>query len=285
MRKPPGPRPNVLVPGLYLVATPIGNLRDITLRALDVLAGADVILCEDTRVGGKLLAAHGIKGRLERYDEHAAERVRPKALAALAAGGTLALISDAGTPLVSDPGYRLVKAAVAQGSAVFPVPGASAALAGLTVAGLPTDRFLFAGFPPSRSAGRRALFAELAPVRATLVFYESGPRLAASLADMAAVFGGREAAVARELTKLYETVIRGPLGELAADPRLAAPKGEIVVVVGPGEDPAASAADADAALAEAVVRLGPARAASEVAKALGLSRRDLYARALALKGD
>jgi 16S rRNA (cytidine1402-2'-O)-methyltransferase len=279
------PKPNVLVPGLYLVATPIGNLRDITLRGLDVLAGADVILCEDTRVGGKLLAAHGIKGRLERYDEHAAERVRPKALAALAGGGVLALISDAGTPLISDPGYRLVKDALAQGSAVFPVPGASASLAALTVAGLPTDRFLFAGFPPSRSAGRRALFAELAPVRATLVFYESGPRLAASLADMAAVFGAREAAVARELTKLHETVIRGLLANLAADPRLDAPKGEIVVVVGPGAEPVASADEADAALAEAVARLGPARAASEVARALGLSRRDLYARALALKGD
>src|SRR5579859_2458014 len=279
------PRPNVLVPGLYLVATPIGNLRDITLRALDVLAGADVILCEDTRVGGKLLAAHGIKGRLERYDEHAAERVRPKALAALAGCGKLALISDAGTPLISDPGYRLVREAAAQGSAVFPVPGPSASLAALTVAGLPTDRFLFAGFPPPRSAGRRALFAELAPIRATLVFYESGPRLAASLADMAAVLGVREAAVARELTKLHETVIRGPLADLAADPRLAAPKGEIVVVVGPGAEPAASADEADAALAEAVARLGPARAASEVAKALGLSRRELYARALALKGD
>ena len=279
------PKPNVLVPGLYLVATPIGNLRDITLRALDVLGGADVILCEDTRVGGKLLAAHGIKGRLERYDEHAAERVRPKALAALAGGGTLALISDAGTPLISDPGYRLVRAALAQGSAVFPVPGPSATLAALTVAGLPTDRFLFAGFPPSRSAGRRALFAELAPVRATLVFYESGPRLAASLADMAAVFGVREAAVARELTKLHETVIRGLLAELAVDARLDAPKGEIVVVVGAGADPVASADEADVALAEAVARLGPARGASEVANALGLSRRDLYARALALKGE
>ena len=267
------------------MATPIGNLRDITLRALDVLAGADVILCEDTRVGGKLLAAHGIKGRLERYDEHAAERVRPKALAALSGGGKLALISDAGTPLISDPGYRLVREAVAQGSAVFPVPGASAALAALTVAALPTDRFLFGGFPPPRSAGRRALFAELAPIRATLVFYESGPRLAASLADMAAVFGAREAAVARELTKLHETVIRGSLADLAADPRLAGPKGEIVVVVGPGAEPAASADEADAALAEAVARVGPARAASEVAKALGLSRRALYARALALKSD
>jgi 16S rRNA (cytidine1402-2'-O)-methyltransferase len=280
----PNARPSPLLPGLYLVATPIGNLRDITLRALDVLAGADVILCEDTRVGGKLLAAYGIKGRLERYDEHAAERVRPKALAALAGGGRLALISDAGTPLISDPGYRLVREAVAQGSAVFPIPGPSASLAALTVAGLPTDRFLFAGFPPPRQAGRRALFAELAPVRATLVFYESGPRLAASLADMAVVFGDRQAAVARELTKLHETVIRGSLAELAADARLQAPKGEIVVLVGPGAELHASADEADAALAEAVARLGPARGASEVAKALGLSRRELYARALALKG-
>ena len=279
------PKPNILVPGLYLVATPIGNLRDITLRALDILAGVDVVLCEDTRVGGKLLAAHGIKSRLERYDEHAAERVRPKALAALAGGATLALISDAGTPLISDPGYRLVKEAVAQGIAVFPVPGPSAALAALTVAGLPTDRFLFAGFPPSRAAGRRALFAELAPIRGALVFYESGPRLAASLADMAAVFGARDAAVARELTKLHETVIRGPLPDLATDPRLAAPKGEIVVVVGPGAEPAASPDEADAALAEAVARVGPARAAAEVARALGLSRRELYARALAMKGE
>ena len=278
-------RPNAVDPGLYLVATPIGNLRDITLRALDVLAGVDVILCEDTRVGGKLLAAHGIKGRLERYDEHAAERVRPKALAVLAAGGRLALISDAGTPLVSDPGYRLVREAVTQGARVFPVPGASAALAALTVAGLPTDRFLFAGFPPHRSVGRRDLFAELAPLRATLIFYESGPRLRASLTDMAAVFGAREAAVARELTKLHETVVRGLLSDLAADPRLDAPKGEIVVVVGPGAEAAATPDQVDAALAEAMARIGPSAAAAEVAKALGLSRRELYARALSLRGD
>ena len=278
-------RPNAIDPGLYLVATPIGNLRDITLRALDVLAGVDVILCEDTRVGGKLLAAHGIKGRLERYDEHAAERVRPKALAVLAAGGRLALISDAGTPLVSDPGYRLVREAVEQGARVYPVPGASAALAALTVAGLPTDRFLFAGFPPHRSAGRRDLFAELAPLRATLIFYESGPRLRASLTDMAAVFGPREAAVARELTKLHETVVRGLLPDLAADPRLDAPKGEIVVVVGPGAEAAATPDQVDAALVEATARVGPSAAAAEVAKALGLSRRELYARALNLRGD
>ena len=278
------PPPNVMAPGLYLVATPIGNLRDITLRALDVLAGADVVLCEDTRVGGKLMAAHGLKVKLERYDEHAAERVRPKVLARLAAGERVALISDAGTPLVSDPGYRLVREAVAQGSNVFPIPGASATLAGMTVAGLPTDRFLFAGFPPPKSVGRRSLFEELAPVRATLIFYEGGSRLKDSLVDMAAVFGAREAAVARELTKLHETVIRGLLPDLAADPRCDAPKGEIVILVAPGAQRAATADEADAALIDALSRGAPAKAASEVAKALGLSRRDLYARALTLRG-
>jgi len=281
---PPALSEAPLAPGLYLVATPIGNLRDVTLRALDVLAAADLILCEDTRVTGRLLSAYGLSNRLERYDEHAAERVRPKALAALAGGGRLALASDAGTPLISDPGYRLVRAAAAQGTPVFPVPGPSAALAGLSVSGLPTDRFLFAGFPPPRSAGRKALFAELAPVRATLVFFETGPRLAASLADMAAVFGSREAAVARELTKLHETTLRGALPDLAADPRLSAPRGELVVVVGAGEERAATGDEADAALAEALARVGPAEAASEVARALGLNRRALYARALALKG-
>ena len=279
------PPPNVLAPGLYLVATPIGNLRDITLRALDVLAGADVVLCEDTRVGGKLMAAHGLKVKLERYDEHAAERVRPKILARLAAGEKVALISDAGTPLISDPGYRLVRETVAQGSSVFPIPGASALLAGLTVAGLPTDRFLFAGFPPPKSAGRRAMFEELAPIRATLIFYEGGSRLKDSLADMAAVFGAREAAVARELTKLHETVVRGALTDLAVDPRCDTPKGEIVILVAPGEQRAATADEADAALIEALKRSPTAKAASEVAKALGLSRRDLYARALELRGE
>jgi 16S rRNA (cytidine1402-2'-O)-methyltransferase len=287
MDAPPADRttPNTLAPGLYLVATPIGNLRDITLRALDVLGGADLILCEDTRVSGKLLAAHGLKGgRLERYDEHAAERARPKALAALAQGARVALVSDAGTPLVSDPGYRLVREAAAAGHTVFPIPGPSAALAGLVVSGLPTDRFLFVGFPPPKAAARRAFFQELAPLRATLVFYESGPRLRASLADMAQVLGPRDGAVARELTKLHETVVRGPLAALAADPRLDAPKGEIVVLVGPGAERAMSADEADAALAEAVARLGPAKAAAEVARALGLPRRELYARALALRG-
>ena len=275
-----------LAPGLYLVATPIGNLRDITLRALDVLAAADLVLAEDTRVAGKLLSAYGLSKKLERYDEHSADRAGPKALQILSEGGRVALVSDAGTPLVSDPGYRLAREAMAEGLPVYPIPGASALLAGLTVAGLPTDRFLFAGFPPPKSGPRRALFEELAGIRATLVFYETGPRVAESLADMAAVFGGgREAAVARELTKLYETTYRGTLDSLAADPKLAAPKGEIVVLVGPGRVEAAGPAEAEAALAEALTRLGPSEAAAEVAKALGLNRRELYRRAIELKGS
>ena len=272
-----------LAPGLYVVATPIGNLRDITLRALDVLAAADLVLAEDTRVAGKLLAAYGLKARLERNDDHAAERSAPRALAALAEGKRVALISDAGTPLVSDPGYRLVREAAAAGLPVFPIPGPSALLAGLSAAGLPTDRFLFAGFPPPKSAARKTFLAELAPIRATLVFFEGGSRLAASLADMAAVLGDREAVVCRELTKLYETIVRGPLGALAGDPRFAAPKGELVILVGAGREIEASVADADTALADALTRLKPAEAASEVAKALGLPRRDLYRRAMEMR--
>ena len=273
-----------LAPGLYVVATPIGNLRDITLRALDVLKGVDLVLAEDTRVTGKLLAAFGLKAKLERYDEHAAERARPGALALLAAGGRAALVSDAGTPLISDPGYRLVREVADLGLKVFPIPGASALLSGLAVAGLPTDRFLFAGFPPPKGGARRAFFEELAGVRATLVFYEGGSRLAASLADMEKVFGDREACVGRELTKLYETTTRARLSALAADPQFAAPKGEIVVLVAPGREVQATAQDADAALADALTRLKPAAAAAEVAKALGLPRRDLYRRAMELKG-
>jgi 16S rRNA (cytidine1402-2'-O)-methyltransferase len=272
-----------LATGLYVVATPIGNLRDITLRALDILSKVDLVLSEDTRVTGKLLAAYALKATLERHDEHAAERALPKALAVLEGGGTVALVSDAGTPLISDPGYQLVRAAAAAGHKVFPAPGPSALLAGLSVAGLPTDRFLFAGFPPAKSAARRTFLAELAGVRATLAFFEGGSRVAESLADMAEVLGDREAVVCRELTKLYETLYRGPLSVLAADPQLVDPRGEIVVLVAPGRETAATPADADAALAEALSRLKPAAAAAEVAKALGLPRRDLYRRALELK--
>jgi len=284
-RHPPAPALSdvPLEPGLYVVATPIGNLRDITLRALDVLNGCDLLLAEDTRVTGKLLAAYGLSKTMQRYDEHAAERARPKIMAALEAGQRVALVSDAGTPLVSDPGYRLVKEVVAAGHRVFPIPGPSAALAALTLGGLPTDRFLFAGFAPTKSGARRTFFSEFAPVQATLIFYETGPRLRASLEDMLAVFGPREAAVTRELTKLYETAVRGTLEQLAVDPKLDEPKGEIVVLVGPGVAEAATELDADRALTEALTRLPPGEAASEVAKALGLNRRELYRRALDLK--
>lgn len=281
---PPALDPTPLAPGLYLVATPIGNLRDVTLRALDVLAGCDLILAEDTRVTAKLLSAYGLRKPLERCDDHAAAKVAPRVVAQVEEGRRVALVSDAGTPLVSDPGFVVTRAVIAAGLPVFPVPGASAALAGLTVAGLPADRFLFAGFPPAKAAARRTFLEGLRGVRATLIFYEGGSRLSASLADMAAVLGGdRPAAVCRELTKLYETVTRGDLATLAANPAFAEPKGELVVLVGPGQEAAASEADADRALTEALARMGPGEAASEVSKALGLPRKDLYRRALTLK--
>ena len=283
--RPPPLDDKPLEPGLYVVATPIGNLRDITLRALDVLAKADLVLAEDTRMAGKLLGAYGLKAKVQRYDDHSGEAVRPGILKRLAQGARIALTTDAGTPLVSDPGYRLVREAGLQGSAVIPIPGASAVLAGLAAAGLPTDRFLFAGFPPPKSAARRSFLAELAGIRATLVFFEGASRLGESLKDMAAVLGPREAVVARELTKLHETLARGPLDALAMDPSLQAPKGEVVVLVGPGVEAASSAADADAALAEALTRLGPSEAAGEVSRATGLPRRDLYRRAVDLKAD
>jgi 16S rRNA (cytidine1402-2'-O)-methyltransferase len=279
------PEAKPLEPGLYVVSTPIGNLRDITLRALDVLGQADRVFAEDTRVAGRLLAAYGLKKPLEPYHDHNGEVARPRVLQALADGERVAIVSDAGTPLISDPGYKLVREAIAAGHDVVPVPGASAVLAAVTAAGLPTDRFLFAGFPPPKSAARRKVFEELAAVRATLVFFEGGSRLAASLADMTAVFGPREAAVSREITKLYEEHLRGPLNQLAADPRMAALKGEIVVVVGPGEPATAGAADVDAVLSEALRRLPPGEAASEAARELGLPRKALYRRALALKGS
>ncbi|MES1198958.1 MAG: 16S rRNA (cytidine(1402)-2'-O)-methyltransferase [Pseudomonadota bacterium] len=274
-----------LEPGLYVVATPIGNLRDITLRALDVLAGVDRIYAEDTRVTRKLLDAHAISAKLAPYHEHNAEAAREDVLAALARGERVALVSDAGTPLISDPGFKLVRAVVESGHDVTPIPGASALLSALVGAGLPTDRFLFAGFLPPKSAARRTVLAELSGVPATLVFYETGPRLAESLADMADVLGARPAAIARELTKLYEEFRRAPLDELATHYAGASmPKGEIVVVIGPPPPaPEASEADLDAFLSEALTRVGVKEAAQEASAKLNVPRRVAYARALVLK--
>ena len=271
-------------PGLYLVATPIGNLRDMTLRALDVLAAADLVLAEDTRVTAKLLTAYGLKAKLERCDDHASTRAAELAIERLRNGEVVALVSDAGTPLVSDPGFVVARAVIAAGLPVHPIPGPSSLLAALCIAGLPADRVLFAGFLPPKTAGRKSMLEDLKSQRQTLVFFESGPRLRDSLTDMAAVLGPRPAAVARELTKLFEECVRGPLDELAVHPKLDGPKGEIVVVVGPGEAEVASAADADAALAEALTRLAPGEAASEVSRALDLPRKPLYRRALELQG-
>ena len=281
---PTVPPARPVAPGLYLVATPIGNLRDITLRALDVLAAADLVLAEDTRVTAKLLSAYGLKAKLERCDDHASARAAELAIERLKDGAVVALVSDAGTPLISDPGFVVARAAIAEGIPVHPIPGPSSLLAALCIAGLPADRVLFAGFLPPKSGARRTMLEELRPGRQTLVFFESGPRLADSLADMAEVLGPRPAVVARELTKLYEECVRGTLAGLAADPRCQAPKGEIVVVVGPGEQETGSEADADAALAEALTRLPPGEAAAEVSKALNLPRKPLYKRALELQG-
>ena len=273
--------------GLYIVSTPIGNLRDVTLRALDTLSAADEILAEDTRTARKLLDAHGISGKVTPYHDHNGAQRRPELLEKLAGGAAIALISDAGTPLVSDPGFKLVREVAAEGIRVVPVPGASALLAGLVMAGLPSDRFLFAGFLPPKSGARRKALAELAGVPATLVFYETGPRLAAALADMAEMLGpAREACVARELTKLFEEARRASLADLAAHYEEAgAPRGEIVVLIGPPEAAEVGEADLDAALAEALARLPTKQAAQEVADALGIPKREAYQRALALKAD
>lgn len=272
-----------LDPGLYIVATPIGNLGDLSPRAADILSRADVIAVEDSRVTAGLLRHVGAKRPMVPYHDHNAEGVRPGLIARMATEA-VALVSDAGTPLISDPGYKLVRDARAAGHAVVTIPGPCAAVAALTLAGLPTDRFLFLGFLPSKENARAAAIAEVAGIRATLVLYESGPRLAACLAALAAGLGDRDAAVTREITKRFEEAVTGSLSTLAARYADAAPKGEIVVVVAPPGDPEpATEADADAALAEALTRLPAGRAASEVAKALGLDRRTLYARALEMK--
>jgi 16S rRNA (cytidine1402-2'-O)-methyltransferase len=269
-----------LQPGLHVVATPIGNLGDIGARAADVLRRADRILAEDTRVTARLLAHIGAKVPMARYDDHASDHDRERIVAELG-DKAIALVSDAGTPLISDPGYKLVRAARAAGHRVHTIPGPSAAIAALTLAGLPTDRFLFAGFLPAKAKARSDAIAELAPVRATLVLYESGPRLGDTLAALAATLGEREAAVAREITKLHEECVTGTLGELAERYANAAPRGEIVVVVGPpGEAAAASDSELDRALDEALARLSPSRAAAEVAERLNIPRKRAYARAL-----
>ncbi len=271
-------------PGLYLVSTPIGNLGDITLRAIETLATADLIACEDTRMTRRLLDRYGIHTAMTAYHEHNAARQRPRLMAALQEGKIVALVSDAGTPLVSDPGYRLVTDAVAAGLPVIPLPGACAALAALVVAGLPSDTFVFAGFLPTKGGARHRRIAEIGAMQATAIFYESPNRLAATLADMAADLGPeRPAVVARELTKRFETVVRAPLGDLAERFSGESVKGEIVILVGPPDGGPAKQIDVDAALTEALTRLGPSGAASEVSKATGLNRRELYKRVLAMK--
>ncbi|WP_428333713.1 16S rRNA (cytidine(1402)-2'-O)-methyltransferase [Novosphingobium sp.] len=281
-RSPDNP---TLEPGLYIVATPIGNLGDMTRRAVEVLGAVAAIACEDTRVTGKLMAHLGIRKPLRRYDDHADVSARD-ALIAQMRTEPVALVSDAGTPLISDPGYRLVRAAQAEGIMVTSLPGPSALITALTLAGLPTDRFLFGGFLPGKDKARGDVLRELAGVPATLVFYDTGPRLADTLDAMAELLPRREIAVARELTKLFEECRRGSAADLAAHYRGHPPRGEIVVLAGPqGEAPKPDEAAIDAALYEALARLPVAKAAKEVARATGLDRKDLYVRALALQSD
>ena len=273
----------VLTPGLYIVATPIGNLGDLSPRASEILLGADLVAVEDSRVTAGLFRHLGAKGKMIPYHDHNADAVRPGLVARMATEA-IALVSDAGTPLISDPGFKLVRDARAAGHPVTTIPGPCAAIAALTLAGLPTDRFLFLGFLPSKQQARAEAIAEIAGVRATLVLYESGPRLSACLAALAEGLGNREAAVAREISKKFEECVTGSLTQLAARYAEALPKGEIVVVVAPPGAPApASADDADAALAEALTRLPASKAAGEVAKKLGLDRKALYARAMEMK--
>jgi 16S rRNA (cytidine1402-2'-O)-methyltransferase len=269
--------------GLYIVATPIGNLSDMSPRAADMLRQADAIAVEDSRVTAKLLAHLGLKKPMIPYHDHNADRVRPELLARMRAEA-VALVSDAGTPLISDPGCKLVREARAQGINVTTAPGPCAAIAALTLAGLPTDRFLFLGFLPAKAAAREAALREVAEVRATLIFYESGPRLAATLQALAAILGARDAAVVREISKRFEEIATGTSADLALRYRDAPPKGEIVILVAPpGARTAPDAETIDAALREAMAFLSPSRAAAEVAERLGVPKRQAYERALALK--
>jgi 16S rRNA (cytidine1402-2'-O)-methyltransferase len=275
-----------LSPGLYLVATPIGNLADITLRALDVLANVDAIACEDTRITRRLTERYGIGTPLTPYHEHNAAEVRPKLLARLAAGQSVALVSDAGTPLISDPGYKLAREAREASHAVVAVPGASAVLASLSIAGLPTDRFFFEGFLPPKQAARQTRIAALSAIPATLVLFESGARLAPALADLAQGLGAREASVCREMTKLHEEVRRGDLAQLAhIYAEGAEVRGEIVVVIAPPGEQTVRAADVDEMLRNALGRVSVKDAVSEVALLTGRPRREVYQRALTLAKD
>jgi len=269
--------------GLYIVATPIGNLGDLSPRAAATLAAVDVIAVEDSRVTAKLLRHIGVRKPMVAYHDHVGDGVRP-ALIARMTTESVALVSDAGTPLISDPGYKLVRDARAAGVPVVTIPGPSAVVSALTLAGLPTDRFLFVGFLPSKAKARAEAIEEIATIRATLVFYESGPRLAATLTALASGLGDREAGVAREISKLYEECVTGTLSDLSTRYADAPPKGEIVVIVAPpGAPEPVTQADSDALLTEALTRLSVGRTASEVAQATGLDRRTLYARALELK--
>src|SRR5215510_8188379 len=273
----------VAAPGLYLIATPIGNLGDITLRALELLAGVDVIACEDTRVTRKLTERYGIATTLTPYHEHNAAQARPKLLARLADGQSVALVSDAGTPLISDPGYKLVRAATEAGHAVSAIPGPSSVLAALSVAGLPTDRFFFEGFLPAKQAARQKRVAALAGIPATVVLFEAGSRIAGTLADLAAAFGKRAAATCRELTKLHEEVRRGDLETLARDYAAGAElRGEFVVVVAPPADDDGTSDNVDELLLQALRRVSVKDAVGEVALVTGRPRREVYQRALLL---
>ena len=271
-------------PGLYIVATPIGNLGDMTLRAVGVLSGCALVACEDTRVTGKLLKHFGIKARLQRLDDHAPPEVRARIINE-ARVSPVALVSDAGTPLISDPGYRLVREAREAGVTVTSIPGACAAVSALAIAGLPSDRFLFAGFLPVKDKARRDALEGLAQIAATLVFYETAPRLERSLLTIAELWPDREVAVARELTKLHEECRSGTAASLAAHYAAHPPKGEIVLLIGPPAAAEASVLDADAMLRAALTDAGPGKAAGMVAKATGLDRAVLYARALEIKGQ
>ena len=271
----------LLDPSLYIVATPNGNLGDMTFRAVDTLKQSAVIACEDTRVTGRLLAHFGISTRMVRYDDHASDATRTK-LIEQARSEPVALVSDAGTPLISDPGFRMVREAREMGVAITTIPGACAAIAGLTLSGLPNDRFLFAGFLPVKDKARRDVLEGLQDVRATLVFYETGPRLVRSLEALADLWAERSVSVARELTKLHEECRTDEAANLAAHYTEHPPKGEIVLLVSP-PDETATQHDEEALLREALVDLPPGKAAAKVAKVTGLDRNELYARAMEIK--